>query len=144
MVFILRLGELGQVFKNEFYLHLLGDQLVGHVKNSTRNIKEWGLPTRQLSYFSFQYKVLFVQDAQAKVLDRSCGLVVSMVTFYSNKPSLNPYEACSFYTNFCFKRTKINKTDAWVGPRFENKKLAKIIFVGLTTRPGHPPIYDHT
>ena len=67
MVFILRLGELGQVFKNEFYLHLLGGRLIEHVKNSIYNIKELGLPTRQLSYFSFQYKVLFVQDAQAKV-----------------------------------------------------------------------------
>ena len=138
MVFILRLSKLSQVFYNEFNLHLLGGRLIEHVKNSIYNIKELGLPTRQLSYFSFQYKVLFVQDAQAKVLDRSCGLVVSMVAFYSNKPSLNPYEACSFYTNFCFKRTKINKTEAWVGPRFENKNLPKslklflvFIFCGL-------------
>ena len=39
------------------------------------------------------------------------GLVVSVLAFYSDNPSLNP----AGYLNFLYEKTKINKKEAMVG-----------------------------
>ena len=48
---------------------------------------------------------------------RGGGQVVSVITFNSDDPSLNPAEAYSFFCKICvWKRTKRNKKEAVVGP----------------------------
>ena len=51
------------------------------------------------------------------------GLVVSMVAFYSDDPSLNPAEANSFYVKWCRKRTKTN--NLFLRPRIKHNILFK-------------------
>ena len=48
---------------------------------------------------------------------RGGGLVVSILAFYSGDPSSNP----AGYLNFSYKKTKINKKAAGVGPSFNNE-----------------------
>ena len=53
---------------------------------------------------------------------RGGGQVVSVLAFYSDGPSSNPAEVYNFSVKLLFKRTKINKKEAGVGP-FLKKKI---------------------
>ena len=46
------------------------------------------------------------------LMGRSGGLVVNVLAFYSDNPSLNPLS----YLNFLYEKTKINEKEAGVGP----------------------------
>ena len=53
------------------------------------------------------------------LLGRGGGLVVSVLAYYSDNPSSNP----AGYLNLLYKKTKINKKEARVGPSFFKKLL---------------------
>ena len=48
-------------------------------------------------------------------LGRRSGLVVSMLTLYSDDPSLNPAKDYSFMKKVGLKRKKINNNRPWLG-----------------------------
>ena len=54
--------------------------------------------------------------------DRGGGLVVSVLAFYSDDPSLNPTEVYNFSVKLLLKRTKINTKEAGVGPFFKKRR----------------------
>ena len=53
------------------------------------------------------------------VLGRGGGLVVSVLSLYSDDPSSNP---AGYLINFLYEKTKINEKEAGVGPSFFKKK----------------------
>ena len=42
--------------------------------------------------------------------------VVSVLDFYSDGPSSNTAESCSFFVNFVFLKTKIKQKESGIGP----------------------------
>ena len=63
-----------------------------------------------------------------KTRGRGGGQVVSMLAFYSDDPSSNPAEVCSFSVKLLWKRTKINKKEDGVGPFKKMKTIDSNFF----------------